>query len=114
MTLEDFSSPPTKTIPRFDYKGYFDCESACKVDLWLHPDKAIVLLTDSGIGTSITNAAESVIAKVYYDLLADKYTKDKCFFAETYGDDIDQVIPRWYSTIVDSVEWKHIGKLKPV
>ena len=98
----------------FKYKGFGGCDSECKVEIWIHDTKdyAFVLLTDLGVGTSVTNFAEGLITEVYKRFLQD-FKKDNCVFAETYDieEGVDRVIPEWDGETVTKVSWKHMGKI---
>ena len=44
---------------RFYYNGYNNISSWCEVDMWIHNDKYLVIMTEpniDGSGTSVTNA----------------------------------------------------------
>jgi len=99
------------------YLGFGRVVSNCQVEIWkLDEGRAVVLLTDMGQGTSVTNASETIITEVYEKHLKGT-DKTKCLFMETYpydNADIDQVVPTWDGDQVISVNWVHIGKkIKP-
>lgn len=52
---------------RFEYKGFGVHDSWCKVDVWIHKEKYLVILTEPGTessGTSVTNACEDIATKL--------------------------------------------------
>jgi len=101
-------------INPYVFEGFGKCHSECKVtikDLALYP---VIIFTNTGVGTSVTNFAEGLITKIYNELLKDKYEKHRCRFYETYDDiEHDQVIPVWDGDEVTSVTWKPAIKFYP-
>ena len=100
-----------------EYLGFGVHKSSCDVEIWkLEDDRAVILCTDRGDGTSVTNAAETVVQDVYAKYLQGT-DKAKCLFMETYpyeGATIDQIVPVWDGDEVISVNWIHMGKrIKP-
>lgn len=48
----------------YDFKGYGIHPSTCKVQIWEDAGKNVVLFTDLGIGTSVTNASEQLAEEI--------------------------------------------------
>ena len=96
-----------------EFLGFGRCKSECKVEIWMDNKHAFVLLTDLGVGTSVTNASEQIITEVFNKYLGNKYLPEDCSFSETYDrkEGVDLVIPKWENKMVVSVDWKHIGKI---
>lgn len=95
------------------FKGFGVHKSTVQVQVWWVSQYAIVLLTDTGKGTSVTNAAEQIIEEIYAKYLA-AFLVQNCFFMETYSksEGIDLILPSWTSRkSVSYVQWKHIGKI---
>lgn len=95
------------------FLGFRIHKSTVHVQVWYVGNYAIVLLTDTGKGTSVTNAAEQIIEEIYVKYLT-AFLVCNCFFLETYSktEGIDLIIPHWTSRkSVSGVEWKHIGKI---
>jgi len=115
--IEELSIPiPTKApdiAEVMEYLGFGRIPSSCDVEIWkLEDGRAVILCTDRGDGTSVTNAAETVVQDVYEKYLKDT-DKTKCLFMETYpykDANIDQIVPVWDGDQVVSVNWVHIGK----
>lgn len=99
----------------FDFEGFGKCKSKCNIKVWTIQEKQFVLLTDLGVGTSVTNASEIIITKLYREVFR-LYHKEDLIFAEMYTEDreedIDLIIPTWIHDKVTNVEWKNIGKIK--
>lgn len=95
-----------------NFHGFGKCASACDIKIWFVEQYAFILMTDTGVGTSVTNAAEIIISSVYQAYLQ-AISKENCIFMETYDEKegIDLVIPDWSSGIVERVSWRHIGKV---
>ena len=52
---------------RFEYKGFGTRKSWCKVVVWVHKGKYLVILTEPGTessGTSVTNVCEGIATKL--------------------------------------------------
>ncbi len=96
-----------------EYIGLGRVPSSCNLDIWLLEDeRAVVLFTEVNHGTSVTNAAETLVEEIYNKYL-EKFDKDKCLFMETYSErpeHVDQIVPTWDGDQVISVNWVHIGK----
>ncbi len=97
------------------FKGFGIHKSECLIEIWFLEKYCIVLFTDTGKGTSVTNASEQIITEVYEQAeLNLMYTREQCLFAETYDkvkDGIDIIIPEWKNGICVDVEWRHLGKI---
>ena len=101
------------TINQYRFKGLGVHDSECKVEVWLSHSRAVVLFTDKGIGTSVTNASEQLVTGIYNQYLQ-RYSKDTCLFMETYDrrEAVDIIIPNWVGNKVEGVDWVHLGKVK--
>lgn len=110
--LSRMRKPDLDFIHSFRWMGRgFDSE--VKVEIWFQDLKAVVMFTDTGVGTSITNAAEQVIEEVYHKKLFG-FVKENCLFIETYDkykDGVDIIIPVWNGETVADVGWAHLGKI---
>lgn len=97
----------------YKFKGFGIHPSECKVEIWADETKAIILFTDLGKGTSVTNAAEDLVEKVYNKHLA-SYAKENCTFFETYDrfklENVDFIIPTWDGNKVTAVSWKPLAQ----
>lgn len=96
-----------------DFKGFGTHRSTCNVKIWVCGEKAFVLFTDLGRGTSVTNAAEQLVEEITA-LYLPKFKRAFTFFAETYqgkNEGVDLVCPEWAGDTVQAVSWVHIGKL---
>ncbi|MCL1476030.1 hypothetical protein [Argonema antarcticum] len=53
---------------KFDYPGYYECESHCRVRIYFQPEQTIVIVseTETNEGTSVTNMAEEISTLVAY------------------------------------------------
>lgn len=120
MELQEISKhlPSIEKKPDSDFTHHFKGlgihKSECSVKIWMKDGFAFILLTDTGKGTSVTNAAEQLIEEIYFSQLQPKgLAKDKCLFVETYDpkEGIDVVIPVWDKNKVIDVDWKHMGKI---
>lgn len=61
------------------YKGFGNCDSECRVTIWEDATKNVVLFTDLGKGTSVTNFSEHLANQIKGHL-----TKGNVRFFETY------------------------------
>lgn len=99
------------------YLGFGNCDSECKVEIWINVpssngDICIVLFTDLGKGTSVTNFSEGLVTQIYEKHLKHGYKKEQCVFAETYDRiQIDIVLPNWEGDKCNGVNWKHLGMI---
>jgi hypothetical protein len=94
------------------FKGFGINKSECKVEIWKLQDKALVLFTDTGKGTSVTNASEQLVTEIYNQYLIKDYKPNQCLFSETYDRiQIDIVLPNWQGNKCHRVGWKHLGKI---
>ena len=71
---QDFINTTTPTEPtdeafRFDYKGYFGCDSHCTLEI--HGNLVIVTEAEDNEGTSITNMAEHLATRVCHQYQID-------------------------------------------
>jgi hypothetical protein len=101
----------------YKFKGLRTHNSECDVKIWFENDKAIILFTDIGKGTSVTNASEQLVTEIYNSYLT-KYDKKNLMFMETYErnkrhkiEDVDVVVPIWQDNEAVDVNWFHLGKL---
>jgi len=88
-------------------------ESRCQVDIFELPDNILVLLTDLGVGTSVTNASEQIATEVRRLKNLDPHTTiwAECY-AEDFGDrpvltekyPFDQIFYKYYP---ETDEYKH-------
>jgi hypothetical protein len=97
------------------FLGFGNCQSKCNVKVWKSGDKRLVVLSDMGKGTSVTNAAEQIITELYNSKLKN-LPKDNLIFAETYpyveeDQTFDQIIPEWDGNSVKRVSWKHLATI---
>ena len=123
MVTEELSIPIPVKDPEvseiYNYLGFGRIHSSCELQIWfLEGDRAVILFTERDHGTSVTNAAETLVEVVYkYYLKGPGIDKTKCLFMETYpyeGATIDQIVPVWDGDQVISVNWVYIGKrIKP-
>lgn len=123
INLENLPSVGTDPDRMFThrFKGFGIHDSECLVEMWNLPNgKILVVLNDTGKGTSVTNASEQIITELYNQYLEKwGYRPQECFFTETYDkykEGIDLIIPEWTKDPygrwkVGDVEWRHIGKL---
>lgn len=72
-----------ETIAQFPYKGYFECESFCKVEIAGSNHHALVVMTElkNNPGTSITNRSEMIAEEI-----VNRYGLEpgRCIFVEHY------------------------------
>ncbi len=63
----------TKQIDEiFHWKGFWDCDSSCRIEIFSDKENSVVIATDlNNEGTSITNDAEKLIK-----LVCDRYKLD--------------------------------------
>ena len=96
----------------YKYIGLHTFKSECKVEIWKQGKQAVVLFTDLGIGTSVTNASEKLVTEIYNLYLSD-CNPNECLFAETYDktEAIDVIVPTWKGFQVIGVDWFHLGKI---
>lgn len=100
-----------------EYLGFGNCKSECKVEIWLSIPTSLgscclVLFTDLGKGTSVTNFSEGLVTQIYNKHLISNYKKERCVFAETYDrKQIDVIIPDWNNNVCERVTWKHLGMI---
>ena len=53
---------------RFTYNGYNNIPSWCEVEVWIHKNKYLVVMTEpntNGSGTSVTNACEIIATTLF-------------------------------------------------
>jgi hypothetical protein len=118
--------PGLERAPDFDiqhnFLGFGTHPSECNIKIWCFPynpnilndgvfEKAFVLFTDLGKGTSVTNASEDLVEWVYYHFLI-RLKPEDCIFAETYQgkkEGVDIVAPVWNKGKVIDVNWLHLG-----
>lgn len=89
------------------FKGYGGCKSQCQVDIIHENGQTIVVFTDLGIGTSVTNASEIIATEVVRKLNLDPI---KTLFAERYrpgekDEVVDQIQYTWDGTKFRSPQW---------
>lgn len=101
----------------YKFKGFGIHNSECDVKIWFEKEKAIVLFTDIGKGTSVTNASEQLVTEIYNGYLT-KFDKNNVMFMETYErdkrhriEDVDIVVPVWQDGKAVDVNWFHLGKI---
>lgn len=100
-----------------DFLGFKIHKSTVHVEIWFEGDKAIVILNDTGKGTSVTNASEQIITEIYNKYLLN-HPVGKVLFCEAYDkvkDGIDWIEPTWCmegnKLVVHEVEWHRLGKI---
>ena len=96
------------------FLGFRTFKSECKVEIWKLKDKAIVLFTDTGNGTSVTNASGQLVTEIYNQYLIKEYKTNQCLFAETYDKvekGIDVIVTEWDGNKVINNSWFHLGKI---
>lgn len=110
-----------------EYKGFGIHNSECKVEIWtqIMSDRknAVILFTDLGKGTSVTNASEQIVTEIWQKCLPGLFHQKDCLFLETYDGDknnVDIVVPTWSNENIEKiipenkcikVTWKHLGKM---
>ena len=101
-----------------EYLGFGNCKSECKVEIWINIPTSLgycclILFTDLGKGTSVTNFSEGLVTQIYNKHLKLGYKKEECVFAETYDrKQIDIVLPQWdENNECERVTWKHLGMI---
>ena len=125
QTQEDFVAAIKSTLDTYSFfqnceyesfeltfRGYWNCESKCRVHFFSLGDSKMILFEDIGIGTSVTNASEHLADEVV-KYLGDKFNEEKTVWMECYpysrdlGYDIDRIeytydpvlkrhsVPRW-------------------
>ncbi len=100
----------------YKFKGLGRHDSECKIEIWKDADKAVILFTDIGKGTSVTNASEQLVTEIYNKYLLN-YDKKNLMFIETYQkrknviESADVVVPIWDGNEASDVNWFHLGKL---
>jgi len=103
----------TDTI--FHYKGFWNCDSQCRIRIYETPEKTVVIATelDENEGTSITNVCERLIKEVgeHYQL-----SFQRTIWIEHYPP--DNVIEREHTYSVAGINfsgkasWTHIERKK--
>ena len=63
------------------FKGFGNCKSQCQVDIIEENGVKIVIFTDIGVGTSVTNASEQIATEIVNRLQLDP---EATLFAERY------------------------------
>lgn len=121
LIIQEFSNhltierSPDIVLNPYKFLGFGTFKSECKVEIWKLKDKAISLFTDTGKGTSVTNASEQIVTGVYNKYLINEYKTNQCLFAETYDkveQGIDVIVPEWDASCkVKRVSWFHLGKI---
>lgn len=66
-------------------------ESKCQVDIFKYDGKTLVLLTDLGQGTSVTNASEQIATEV---MRLKKLHPIETMWAEVYAEDLQNGVPK--------------------
>lgn len=100
-----------------EYLGFGIHKSECQVEIWMSiptslGSSCLVLFTDLGKGTSVTNASEQLVSEIYNKYLISNYKKERCVFSETYDrKQIDVIIPDWNNNVCERVTWKHLGMI---
>lgn len=99
----------------FLYKGFGIHKSECNVKIWKFPaGGGFVLLTDTGKGTSVTNASETIITDLYALKFAGVPKKD-LFFAEMYTErpieNMDAIVPKWVGDKCVGVDWLPLAQI---
>lgn len=101
------------------FLGFGIHKSEVNVEIWFLKNKefVLVMLTDSGKGTSVTNACEQIITEIYHNYLK-RYPVNAIFFCETYDkkERIDWIKPTWHLSRnnkleVRKVEWGPLGSI---
>lgn len=99
-----------------EYLGFGIHKSKCNVKIWnIDSSRRFILFTDLGIGSSVTNCAEQLIAEIY-EAKFSNYDKSLLFWAETYQDypeeSLDLIIPTWNNEKVEDIDWKYLATIK--
>lgn len=72
----------------YPFKGYFNCDSCCDLQIIRKKNKVFVILTElsKNKGTSITNAYENIATQVYHEYLQNIPIDQICWI-EHYTDE---------------------------
>jgi hypothetical protein len=96
----------------YDFKGYGGCKSKCKVSLIKEEHHTIVVFTDIGMGTSVTNYSEHLATQIRELLGLDPTTT---LWAEEYHagkkeHTLDQIQYNWDEDAGKyyAPKWRHI------
>ncbi len=107
-------------ITRFEYRGLGNAPSACELEVTHHLDRglSVVVATDIGEGTSVTNFAEQLAT-----LVVERYGIDptRLIWLEHYQADRyegaeetwDLVSFTWHGKVASSPKWKHLSTYPP-
>lgn len=93
------------------FKGYGGCKSQCRVNVIEEDGQRIVVFTDLGIGTSVTNMSEHIATDIVNKLKFDPLTT---LFAERYrpgqkDETIDQILYQWDGVKYSKPEWRPLS-----
>ena len=105
---------------RYDYKGYWNSDAHCYLDIKRFPDKVVVIATETGDneGTSITNMAEHIATQVCRDFDIDPqslvwielYDTESYRGANEERDEYDLVTFDWNGRQFSKPKWKHLTR----
>ena len=96
-----------------EYIGFGIHDSQCNVKIWdINENLHLIICTDLGKGTSVTNAAEQIATEIYQAHFKG-VDKKNLIFAETYEDykmeSLDMWVLKWSGDIVVDIDWKHMA-----
>lgn len=93
-----------------DYKGIGNCDSKCKVEVITDSKNTLIVFTDMGIGTSVTNASEALATEMVKMLKLDPV---KTLWAERYirgpVETLDQIHYSWNGSKFYNPRWRRIS-----
>jgi hypothetical protein len=95
------------------FKGFGGCKSQCQVDVIQDNGKTIVVFTDIGVGTSVTNFSEFLATEMINKL---SLNPDETLWAERYvhgkEETLDQILYHWDGFKYRKPEWRRIPGMK--
>lgn len=95
----------------YNFKGYGGCKSQCQVNVIEDNGVKIVVFTDIGVGTSVTNMSEQLATDMVHKLNLDPETT---LFAERYrpgkkDETLDQILYKWDGVKYSKPEWRPLS-----
>jgi len=99
------------------YKGFWNCDAKCGLEIKRDKDKIIVILTelDDNPGTSVTNMVEQLATMVYHQFLKgipiENITWIEHYPKTSFGETFDRVTMNWNGKEFSNPKWERIREV---